>query len=140
MMNPFFDVCKKRASQWAIFLPRDVVGLIYVLILSNLIISVQITPFFSAWSCFKCGQSIYWNGNSAFMLISCDSNHSCVSTYQRLLSWCSTSWFDDVTANFEYLCLETCVCISVLLFFSVLHQKLKYKKKKQKMRSKEGKW
>ena len=138
-MNPFFDVCKKRASQWAIFLPRDVVGLIYVLNLSNLIISVWITPFFSAQSCFKCGQSIYWNGNSAFMLMPCDSNHSCVSTYQRLLSWCSTSSFDDVTANFEYLCLETCVyfCLAFLLCFT---SKIKIdKKKKQKMGSKEGK-
>ena len=50
------------------------------------------------------GQSkVYWNGCSAFMFMQCDSNHGCISTYQRWISPCSTSSFDDISPNLKYL-------------------------------------
>ena len=78
---------------------------------------------FLLYLCFKWGKSkLYWNENSAFMLMPCDSNHSCVSTYQRWLCWCSTSWFDDVTANLEYLCSGD-VCVFLSCFSSLFYLK-----------------
>ena len=37
------------------------------------------------------------------MLVPCDSNHSCILTYQQQSSPCSVSCFDDISVNLEYL-------------------------------------
>ena len=55
---------------------------------------------------FRWGQSkLYWNRGNAFTLMSCHSNHCCISAYQQWTSPCAASCFDDVSANLEYLCL-----------------------------------
>ena len=72
-INPSCDMRKSRALYWSIFLPRAVLGLICVLSLPNLMISVQITLFFSTLVMSMCGQSkLCWNGCSAFVLMLCD--------------------------------------------------------------------
>ena len=55
---------------------RDDVGLIPVLFLWKLIISVQITLFFSVLVMFRWGQSeLFWNGGNVFILMPCDLKH-----------------------------------------------------------------
>ena len=68
-------------------------------------IIMNIAPLlFSTLVMFRWGQSkLYWNGYSAFMFMLSASNHGCISTYQQWISPCSTSSFDDISPNLEYL-------------------------------------
>ena len=62
----------------------DVVGLVHVILFSNLIIPVQIILFFSTLVAFRWGQSkLYWSGGSGFMIMPYESNHCQVSAYQQ---------------------------------------------------------
>ena len=66
MINPSSNVCRKCGLQWAIFIPRDVVGLISSAIQvddisSDILFSLIV---------FRRGQSkLYWTSGSAFMLM-----------------------------------------------------------------------
>ena len=53
MVYPFSVVCKSVLF-WAMFLSRGVVGVIHVILFSNLIISVWITLSFSTLVMFRC--------------------------------------------------------------------------------------
>ena len=72
MINPSSDMLKKCALQLSIFLARDVGGLFQVLQLSNLLISVWITLFFSFMFRFK----LYPNRASEHMRMTSDSSHT----------------------------------------------------------------
>ena len=80
-------MCVKRMSCRAIFVPSDILGLIHVILFSKLILLVWITLSFSTLVMFRWSQAkVYWNKGSAFMLMPCDLNHCCISTYQQWMS------------------------------------------------------
>ena len=66
-----FDVCKKCVLQWAIFVPSGILGLlglIHVILLSQLIISSQTTVFFSTLVIFR-GDSLSYIGTGVVHLL-----------------------------------------------------------------------
>ena len=72
MINPLSDMLKKCALPLSIFLARDVGGLFQALQLSNLLVSVWITLFFSFMFRFK----LYPNRASEYMHMASDSSHA----------------------------------------------------------------
>ena len=93
MIYPCCAEWKKWPFGRVIFLPRAVVGLIRILSLSNLMISVHITLFFSTLSCPSVDNPTYIsNQGNAFIFVPCDRNHSCNSANQQWLSPCNLVW------------------------------------------------
>ena len=65
MINPSGDKCKKRA----IFLPRRIVVLIHILLLSDLMMLVCIPLLFPTFVMFRHKQpKLYWNRGRAFII------------------------------------------------------------------------
>ena len=103
-------------------------------------ISVWITLFFSTLFIVRWGQSkLYWNGGSACTFMPCDLNHfcifsiptinvsiwcmpcdwscPCVLTCQQWLHIYTSSCFDDINANHEYLLIQ-----DLLKLLDVVHR------------------
>ena len=82
--------------------PREMWGwsMFFLILFTNMSSNHSILSalFMFGWGQFK----LYWNRDSAFMLMAYDFNFCCVSTYQQWLPPCLVSCFDNICANLEY--------------------------------------
>ena len=100
-MNPSSDVCKKCLIVGYAVLTKRCCGAdpcYVVLQVDNINSYYSIIFVMIRWG----PSNLYWNGVSTFMLMPFDLSHWCVSAYQQWISPCSTSCFDDISANLEY--------------------------------------
>ena len=93
MMNPSSDVYKKCLIEGHLPTKRcwGAVARYFVFQVDN--ISSDHSIFFHLVMVRLGHSKLYWIGGIAFMRMSCDSSHCCVSAYQQWLSSCSGSCF-----------------------------------------------
>ena len=90
------------------FLPTGIIVMIYILSLSNLVLSAHITLFFSASILSKHGQSeVMLESGTAFIFMPYDWNRYCISTYQQQVSPVLQTLLMTFSVNLNYQCLGT---------------------------------